>query len=141
MKTDGIVCAVQTNMRIKLVPNARVWSRLRGRLGESVAAAYLRCRGYRVILRNARSNGVEVDIVAWRRGVLYIIEVKTRATHRYGGAAAAVDRLRRRRQWQAAIGLIQRSPLPVDEVSFGVVAIEGVRLRFLPNAWDSYDVF
>ena len=49
-----------------------------GRLAELAAAWLLRVRGYRVIGRNLRVAGRELDIVARRRGVLVVCEVKAR---------------------------------------------------------------
>lgn len=50
-----------------------------GRLGERIAAAFLVDRGYEIELRNARSNGGEIDIVASRAGAWIAVEVKTTA--------------------------------------------------------------
>jgi putative endonuclease len=48
-----------------------------GRLGESVAAEYLRRRGYTLVDRNVARKTGELDLVAREGGVLHIVEVKT----------------------------------------------------------------
>ncbi|MFJ4219066.1 YraN family protein [Curtobacterium luteum] len=47
--------------------------------GESLAADWLRQRGYRIVERNWRCARGEVDIVAWDGDTLVFVEVKTRA--------------------------------------------------------------
>ena len=113
----------------------RLSYRYRGALSELFAAWFLRCHGFRVLHRNTRAYGVEVDIVAWRKGVLYIIEVKSRMSSQFGAPETAVDRKRRRRQWRAAIYFADQCPMATSEVSFGIVAISGVSFAFYPDAW------
>jgi len=49
-----------------------------GRAGENAAARHLRRHGYRIIERNLRLGRLgEIDIVAEKRGVLAIVEVKS----------------------------------------------------------------
>lgn len=52
--------------------------RARGDLGERAAVRYLRRRFYRVLDRNYRAGGAEIDVVAKRRRTLVFVEVKTR---------------------------------------------------------------
>mgnify|MGYP001246819740 CR=1 FL=1 len=118
----------------------RLSCRYRGALSERFAAWFLRCHGFRVLHQNIRAYGVEVDIVAWRKGVLYIIEVKSRTSSQFGAPETAVDRKRRRRQWRAAIYFADKCPMPTNEVSFGIVAISGGSLTFYPDAWGWLEV-
>ena len=49
-----------------------------GRAGEDAAARHLRRKGYRIVERNLRLGRLgELDIVAEKRGVLAIVEVKS----------------------------------------------------------------
>ena len=50
-----------------------------GDRGENLAARYLRNRGYKIIVRNFRSDVGEIDIVARDGRTLVFVEVKTRA--------------------------------------------------------------
>ena len=54
--------------------------------GESFACWWLRLHGYRILARNWRVPGGEIDIVARRGGVVAFVEVKAR---RDGGHAHA----------------------------------------------------
>jgi len=55
-----------------------------GRRSERVAARFLRRRGYRVLARNARAVGVEIDLIclAPDRRTIVIVEVKSGAETR-----------------------------------------------------------
>ena len=52
-----------------------------GRWGERVAAAYLRKRGVRILARNVRSAGGEIDLVGTDGSSLIFVEVKSRTRH------------------------------------------------------------
>ena len=52
--------------------------RARGDLGERAAVRYLRRSFFRVLDRNYRAGGAEIDVVAKRRRTLIFVEVKTR---------------------------------------------------------------
>jgi putative endonuclease len=82
-----------------------------GRQGEQVAAEYLERAGFRILDRNYRCQGGEIDIVAADRRELVACEVKTRSGVRYGAPVEAVtnEKLRRLRRlavrWVLAHGL------------------------------------
>ncbi|MCI8283928.1 MAG: YraN family protein [Firmicutes bacterium] len=62
-----------------------------GMIGEERAADYLDNIGYKIIKRNYRCRYGEIDIIAMKQEVLCFIEVKTRASVRYGAPCEAVD--------------------------------------------------
>ena len=62
-----------------------------GAAGEARAAEHLARAGYRIVARNARAEGVEIDLVAVRGDLVIFVEVKTRTSDAFGGGAAAVD--------------------------------------------------
>lgn len=51
-----------------------------GLAAEKFAAAYLRCKGYRIVAERYRNTGGEIDIVATRGRMLVAVEVKARKT-------------------------------------------------------------
>ena len=61
-----------------------------GRAGEEEAAFYLEENGYRVLQRNIRLSGGEIDIVAAINRTLVFFEVKTRRTGDFGEPFEAV---------------------------------------------------
>lgn len=62
-----------------------------GQSAEDIAARFLAERGATIVLRNYRRRLGELDVVALLDDLLLIVEVRTRASARYGGAAASVD--------------------------------------------------
>ncbi len=74
------------------------------RKGEDLAYNYLRRRGYTIVARNyrPRSGKQELDLVAWDKEQLAVIEVKTRASDEFGEPARAVDLRKRRHLIRAA---------------------------------------
>ncbi len=79
-----------------------------GAAAEDVAAAYLQAQGVQLLFRNYRRRLGELDLVARQSDVLLIVEVRTRSSNAYGGAAASVDGLKRRRIVRAAQQLLQQ---------------------------------
>lgn len=61
-----------------------------GSHGETIAAAYLEERGYRIVDRNWRTRNGELDLVASDGGTLVAIEVKTRSGSGYGHPLEAI---------------------------------------------------
>ena len=55
-----------------------------GKKGEQLAVDFLIENGYDIVERNYRFNKAEVDIIAQKKDVLAIIEVKTRSTTDFG---------------------------------------------------------
>jgi putative endonuclease len=70
----------------------RIASRLLGKRGERRAAWFYRLRGYRIVERNLRMRGGEIDLVVRRGGMLVFVEVKTRQSVAAGYGVDAVDR-------------------------------------------------
>jgi len=79
-----------------------------GEQAEGIAADFLRAQGLRILERNFRRRLGELDIVALDGDVLVIVEVRFRASNRYGGAAASVDGRKQQRLIRAAAQLLQR---------------------------------
>jgi putative endonuclease len=67
----------------------------RGRAGEDAAAALLEAHGYRIVGRNVRLPGGEIDIIARDGDTVVFVEVKARASASYGSAVGAVDARKR----------------------------------------------
>jgi putative endonuclease len=74
-----------------------------GAAGEELAAAWYQANGYEVVARNWRCRHGEIDLVARRRGVLVICEVKTRRSDAFGHPAEAVTPAKQRKLRQLAL--------------------------------------
>lgn len=58
--------------------------------GEEIAVSYLRKKGYKIIERNFRAKGGEIDIIAIDGDTLVFIEVKARSTVEFGSPLEAI---------------------------------------------------
>jgi len=96
-----------------------------GRRGEDLAHRLLRRQGMAVVARNYRppSGHGEIDLVAWDRGTLVFVEVKTRATEEYGAPDRAIDSDKREALAAAARDYARRAGVPWDRVRFDVVNV------------------
>ena len=65
-------------------------NRRKGELYEAKAAEYLVQKGYRILERNYRRRGGELDIVAFKDGLLVVCEVKSRTGFNGGSSLEAV---------------------------------------------------
>ena len=97
-----------------------------GRAAEAAAARFLERRGYQVLITNFRARGGELDIVAMDGTALAIVEVRYRASDRFGGAAASITFGKRRRIVSAARALLATNPpLARLPARFDVVEVSG----------------
>lgn len=97
-----------------------------GRAAEAAAARHLEILGYRLVTTNFRARCGELDLVARDGDVLAIVEVRYRASDRYGGAAASVTHAKRTRMVRASrVFLAANPPLARLPARFDVVLVSG----------------
>ena len=110
-------------------------ARVAGRRGEVVAALRLMLKGYRILGFRLRTPQGEVDILAWRRGVLAVVEVKRRTS--LLAALEAVTFEQRDRLRRAGLNLAARRPrLKGAAVRLDLVALAPGKLPVhIPDAW------
>ena len=96
-----------------------------GELGEEVAANFLIAHGYRILERNFRCKGGEVDIIARDPGdnSLVFIEVKARRGLSYGVPQLAVTPFKQRQISKAALTWLSKNRLHDTNARFDVIAI------------------
>lgn len=114
----------------------------RGQLAEELAARHLSRHGLRVIERNVRCRGGEVDLVCLDRGTVVFVEVRLRTSARFGGAAESITAAKRQRvllaaQWWLGAGGRRHRAAPCR---FDAVLLDGLdenRINWLPGAFDA----
>ncbi|MES2289612.1 MAG: YraN family protein [Pseudomonadota bacterium] len=105
-----------------------------GRRAETIAAWYLRLKGWRIVDRRVRTPVGEVDIVARRLGMTAFVEVKARNT--VAGLDHAIDHHRLRRVAAAASAISARPSFPKGDIRIDVILIAPGRIpKHLPNVW------
>ena len=75
----------------------------RGKMGELAAARALRDEGYEIVDANFRTKLGEIDIIAYKDGVVAFCEVKTRENDTHGKPAEYVTYSKRRKLVIAAV--------------------------------------
>jgi len=115
-----------------------------GRLGEEAAAAFLLANGYRILDRNFRCKGGEVDIIARapEDGCLVFAEVKARSGMGYGLPQQAVNAFKQRQISKAALTWLAKNRLHDRDGRFDVIAvfwrmtvITGLNILRTPLIW------
>ena len=106
----------------------------RGRMGETIAAWWLRLHGWRILAMRARCPVGEVDLIARRGRMVAFVEVKARATA--AELDLAIDRRRLIRVAAAANYLAPRHAGPRDDIRIDVILLAPGRMpRHLVNVW------
>lgn len=85
----------------------------RGAAAEALAARFLQAQGLRIIERNYRCRGGEIDLIARDGPSLVFVEVRLRRGNAFGGAAGSITASKRRRLSFAAkhyLGRLGREP-------------------------------
>lgn len=95
-----------------------------GQLGEELAEKHLVSLGYQVIEKNYQTPLGEIDLIAWHKGDLVFIEVKTRSSNLYGTAADAITTIKQKRLYRLANYYLQRKSLREIPCRFDVVLLQ-----------------
>lgn len=107
-----------------------------GDAAEALAAVFLTRQGLRVLERNWRVRGGEIDLICDDHGCLVFVEVRLRANSHFGGAGASITTAKQRRIVLAARHyLVGRREQPCR---FDAVLLEGLseaRLEWIRNAF------
>jgi putative endonuclease len=112
-----------------------------GAIGEEVAAAFLMRAGLKMVERNFRCKGGEVDIIARDGKTLVFVEVKARKNLAYGVPQLAVTPFKQRQISKAALTWLAKNRLQDQPARFDVVAIllsadSHHRIEHIRNAFD-----
>lgn len=81
-----------------------------GHQAEDLACAHLERSGLRILARNYRVRGGEIDCIALDNDTLVFIEVRYRKSARFGGAAASIDVRKQQRVIHAAQVYLMKNP-------------------------------
>lgn len=96
-----------------------------GRQAEDLAARFLEKKKLRIIARNYRCRGGEIDLVCRDGKVLVFVEVRLRQSPAFGGAAASVTAIKQRRIILAAQHFLMTNALTNDDCRFDCILMNG----------------
>ncbi|BCS53338.1 YraN family protein [Geobacter sp. SVR] len=96
-----------------------------GALGEEIASSFLAARGFRILERNYRCKGGEIDIIVRDPGdkSLVFVEVKARRDLAYGVPQLAVTPFKQRQISKAALTWLVQNRQQNTPARFDVIAI------------------
>jgi putative endonuclease len=94
-----------------------------GKEGERIAERYLKKKGYKLIERNYRCKGGELDLIALDRRVVVFVEVKARTGQGYGSPVEAVEYHKQQRMIRAAQVFLSEKNLHQRDARFDVVGV------------------
>ena len=96
----------------------------KGKKGEVLATDFIKKKGYRIVKSNWHYKKKEIDIIAYDKEELVIVEVKLRSTDYFGDPSEAVTKKKQRYLIEAAeayLDTIDEAP----EVRFDIISIIG----------------
>ena len=96
-----------------------------GALAEEKACDFLVQKGYKIIERNFRVKHGEVDIVAWKAPILVFVEVKSRATDKFGFPEKAVGSIKQSKIRMVA-EVYTRLKNYKGRIQFDIISIVGI---------------
>jgi len=106
-----------------------------GEAGEEQALRYLEQQGYKLLARNFRVKGGEIDLVMRDKKTLVFVEVKKRASGAFGGPLAAITPAKQKRIALAAHIFVQTNRPKFDSIRFDAVAVCAQDVTHLQNAF------
>ena len=110
-----------------------------GRLGEELTAYYLMRSGYRILRRNVRVKGGEIDIIAANDMYIAFVEVRTRDASAWESGAQTVRQRKRSLVIRAAGTYLARYPTELqprfDIAQVTVKDGKPVKFDYIDNAF------
>ena len=99
-----------------------------GKIGEKLAAKFLKKKHYRIIERNIHLSHNEIDIVVKNKKFIVFVEVKTRSTDEnmnfnFGSPASAVDQRKKSRIITAARTYLKNGKYTRLQPRFDVIEV------------------
>jgi len=97
-----------------------------GRIGEEIAADYLKENGFYVLAQNYKVGRIgEIDIIAREKEYICFIEVKTRTNTAFGVPSEAVNKRKQQQIAKIAYIYMDRYNLHNESVRFDVIEVTG----------------
>jgi len=94
-----------------------------GRKGEEEAEKFLKKKGYRILERNFRVKGGEIDIVAEKSGEIVFVEVRTRTSSEFMEPIESITPAKRKRLRRAAEVFLLSRGLELNPCRFDFISV------------------
>lgn len=93
-----------------------------GKKGELLAVNFLLDKDYQILERNWKYKRKEIDLIARKKNMIIVIEVKTRSSDAYGNPEEAVHRTKQKYLIEAADQYMQQLSFEA-EVRYDIISI------------------
>lgn len=108
-----------------------------GQLAENWACDYLQAQGFKLLARNYRLRGGEIDLIGQDGEYLVFIEVRYRSREDFGGALYSIDLRKQQKIIRTAQHYLLLHPYDLA-CRFDVIAINAQQqITWLKNAFDA----
>jgi len=94
-----------------------------GKKGENLAVKFLLDEHYKILERNYKSEKYEIDIIAFKDGLLVFVEVKTRATDKFGEPEESVGYRKENHIAEAAEYFMDHYEEDFTDVRYDIISI------------------
>ena len=108
----------------------------KGDIGEAIAFQYLKKQGYKILEINYKNKIGEIDIIAEKNNIIRFVEVKERASDKFGQPSEAVDKHKQYKIAKVAQYYLIKNKKNASAVSFDVLEILDGKLNLIENAFE-----
>lgn len=109
-----------------------------GALAEQIAATFLQHQGLILIEKNFRSKYGEIDLIMRDGNALVFVEVRLRASQKFGGAAASISKSKQQKLSNTAEFYLQQHNQPDFSCRFDVILMQAAdanAVEWIKNAF------
>ena len=103
---------------------------------EDAAAEYLENAGYKILERNFYTHFGEIDIIAWKDGMIVFVEVKYRKSLKRGHPLEAVTKTKQQRIFKSAVYYLYKEGKENAACRFDVIGILDGSVTHIENAFE-----
>ncbi|MGN0014985.1 MAG: YraN family protein [Candidatus Gastranaerophilaceae bacterium] len=106
-----------------------------GKLGEEIAAKYLKQKGYEILACNVHfSRNCEIDIIAKEKDTVVFIEVKTRKSLGFGHPFEAINKKKLQKIYFGVLSYIQENNIKKYRIdAIAVIGTTSPKIEHLKN--------
>ena len=94
-----------------------------GKKGETIAADFLKNKGYKIIQLNFQNKLGQIDIIARDKNVVCFVEVKTRSSLRFSSPQESITKIKQNRITRTALSFLKNNHLMNVPARFDVVCV------------------
>lgn len=106
-----------------------------GKDGENMTAQYLKHRLYKILDKNYKAAGGEIDIIAQKGNTLVFVEVKYRKDLENGYPREAVTPYKQERIRKTALFYLAKNNIKNMDIRFDVIEILDKHIEHIKNAF------